>query len=224
MPFKRILAEATFIINTISSVAGVSPYVAVMGRSPALMPELGPRDPVNDNRNDACPIQHAAKIRELAVQTITEQTARERLRVAARTPTRLTGDELGLKVDDEVEYCREPTHKDLSGWRGPATVVDLTRLEHGRVGIRTSTDQVLNCRKQDVRHRLAYLAEFEAPKSSYAGKAQSHLQHALESIIHGSNLCLGQVQNTDGTWQESTHNTRYRAVLQSSIYVAEEIF
>ena len=224
MPFKRILAEATFVINTISSVAGVSPYVAVRGRSPALMPELGPRDPVNDDRNDACPIQHAAKIRELAVQTITEQTARERLRVAAKTPTRVTGDELGLKVGDEVEYYREPTHKDLSGWRGPATVVDLTRLEHGRVGIRTSTDQVLNCRTQDVRHRLAYLAEFEAPKSSYAGKAQSHLQQALESITHGSNLCLGQVQNTDGTWQESTHNTRYRAVLQSSIYVAEVIF
>lgn len=224
MPFKRILAEATFVINTISSVAGVSPYVAVMGRSPALMPELGPRDPVNDDRNDACPIQHAAKIRELAVQTITEQTARERLRVAAKTPTRVTGEELELKVGDEVEYYREPTHKDLSGWRGPATVVDLTRLEHGRVGIRTSTDQVLNCRTQDVRHRLAYLAELEAPKSSYAGKAQAHLQQALETISQGANLCLGQVQQTDGSWQESTHNTRYRSVLQSAIYVAEVIF
>lgn len=224
MPFKRILAEATFVINTISSVAGVSPYVAAMGRSPALMPELGPRDPVNDDRNDACPIQHAAKIRELAVQTITEQTARERLRVASRTPTRVTGEELELKVGDEVEYFREPSHRDISGWRGPATVVDLTRLEHGRVGIRTSTDQVLNCRTQDVRPRLAYLAEFEAPRSSYAGKAQAHLQQALETIAHGSNLCLGQVQHDDGSWQESTHNAKYRAVLQAAIYVAEVIF
>ena len=31
MPFKRILAEATFLINAVSNTSGVSPYVAVMG-------------------------------------------------------------------------------------------------------------------------------------------------------------------------------------------------
>lgn len=53
MPFKRILAEATFVINAISNTAGVSPYVAVMGRAPALLPELGPRATANDDR-DRC--------------------------------------------------------------------------------------------------------------------------------------------------------------------------
>ena len=230
MPFKRVLAEATFVINVISSIGGVSPYVAVFGRAPALLPELGPHGPVNDDRDTNCPIHHSARIRELAIQTITEQTARDRLRVALKTPTKPTGQELEFKVGDSVEYFREPSHRDVSGWRGPATVVDLTRLEHGRVGIRTSTDHVLNCRLQDVRHRLTYLVEldpltqFEAPLTSYAGKAQELVQQILEEIAHNTTFCLGQMQSTDNTWTESAHNARYRNLLQAALYVAEVVF
>ena len=82
MPFKRILAEATFVINAVSNTSGVSPYVAVMGRAPALMPELGPRATANDDRDQSCSIVGAARVRELAIQTITKETARQRLRTA----------------------------------------------------------------------------------------------------------------------------------------------
>ena len=239
MPFARVLSESTFVINTITSIGGVSPYVAVFGRSPALLPELGPRDVLNDDRNDECPIQHSTRIRELAIQTITEQTARERLRIASRTPTRPAGEEMSFGIGDSVEYYREPSHKDISGWRGPAVITDLTRLEHGRIGIRTSTDQVLNCRVQDIRHRLAYLSELstssesaaqpdqntlEAPMSSYAGKAQEYLQDALEQLSFSTVISLGQMLGTGQRWVESAHNQRYRLALQAALYVAEVIF
>ena len=56
MPFCRVLAESTFVINAISSIGGVSPYVAVLGRAPALMPELGPAEPINDDRDAPEPV------------------------------------------------------------------------------------------------------------------------------------------------------------------------
>ena len=224
VPFKRILAEATFVINAVSSAGGVSPYVAVLGRAPALLPELGPNGIVNDDRDPECPIQGSARLRELAVATITESSARERLRTAMRTPTRPTGEELEFKVGDTVEYYRPPAHKDLSGWRGPATVTDLTRLEHGRIGLRTSTDLAITCRVQDVRHRLVYLAELEAPLSSHAGKAQAYLQEALENISQGAVFTLGQVPTNNGDFVESAHTPQRRMVLQAALFVGEVIF
>ena len=230
MPFCRVLAESTFVINAISSIGGVSPYVAVLGRAPALMPELGPAEPINDDRDAPEPVRNAMHIRQLAIQTITEATARERLRIASHTPTRPSAEELEYRVGDSVEYFREPSSRDTSGWRGPATVVDLTRIEHGRVGIRTSTDQVLNCRVQDIRHRLAYLAEFdpntniEAPLTSHAGKAQQFIQQHIESLVHGTVLCLGQMPAEGGRWVESPQNRKHRMALHAAIYVAEVVF
>ena len=224
MPFRRILAEATFVINAVSNTSGVSPYVAVMGRSPALMPELGPRATANDDRDQACPIVGAARVRELAVQTITEETARQRLRTALKTPTRPSGEEMEFKVGDSVEYFREPSNKDISGWRGPATIVDMSRLESRRVGIRTNTDQILNCRTQDIRHRLVYLAELSTEMSSQAGQAQQQLQQALEQLTAGSTVTLGQTRQDNATWSDSSANIKHRTTLQAALYLAEVLF
>ena len=38
VPFRRILAETTFALNALSSVNGLSPYTAVLGRVPSLLP------------------------------------------------------------------------------------------------------------------------------------------------------------------------------------------
>ena len=224
MPFKRILAEATFVINAISNTSGVSPYVAVMGRAPALMPELGPRATANDDRDQSCPIVGAARVRELAIQTITEETARQRLRTAIKTPTRPSGEEMEFKVGDSVEYFREPSNKDTSGWRGPATIVDMSRLESGRVGIRTNTDQILNCRTQDIRHRLTYLAELSTELSSQAGQAQQQLQQALEQLSVGSTITVGQTKQDNAVWSDSSANTKHRMTMHAALYLAEVLF
>ena len=224
MPFVRVLAEATFVINAISTASGASPYVAVMGRSPALMPELGPRELINDDRDEQCPIRHAARLRATAISTIAENTARERLRGALKTHTRPTGEELKFNVGDSVEYYREPTNRDVSGWRGPAVIADLTRLEHGRLGVRTSTDQVINCRVQDVRHRLAYLQELQAPVSSQPGKAQECLQTSLEELKPGTVIILGQVLEPGGNWIQSSQTTKHGLILQASLFIATTMF
>ena len=112
----------------------------------------------------------------------------------------------------------------MSGWRGPAVVADLTRLEHGRVGIRTSTDQVINCRVQDVRHRLAYLQELQAPISSQPGKAQEYLQSSLEELKPGTVMILGQVLEPGGNWIQSSQTTKHGLILHASLFIATTMF
>ena len=128
-----------------------------------------------------------------------------------------------FKVGDSVEYFREPSNK-VGGWRGPATIVDMSRLESGRVGIRTSTDQILNCRTQDIRHRLVYLAELSTEMSSQAGQAQQQLQQALGQLTAGATVTLGQTKQDNAVWSDSSANTKHRMSLHAALYLAEVLF
>eukprot|EP00973_Karenia_brevis_P052403 7281331-Karenia_brevis.AAC.1 len=40
MPFKRLLAEAFFVVNVFSCYNGASPYNALTGRQPPFLPDL----------------------------------------------------------------------------------------------------------------------------------------------------------------------------------------
>ena len=71
---------------------------------------------------------------------------------ALHTLTRVSGEEPELKVGEAVEYFCPPARKGSSGWRGPATVVDLTRLERSRIDIPTRADNVPTILGQSV-HR-----------------------------------------------------------------------
>ena len=115
----------------------LSPYDAVLGRIPAVLP--GDDTMMSDNVPDDCS-RHIFRVREIAVQAIAEGTARERIRLALHSKTQPAGAE--LKVGQSVDWHRPPANTGAS-------------LEHGRVGIRTDTDQVITCRlQQDVRHSL----------------------------------------------------------------------
>ena len=43
---------------------------------------------------------------------------------------------MDLKVGDLVDFWRAPYTKDVSGWLGPAKVVDTTEIGKGSVGIK----------------------------------------------------------------------------------------
>ncbi len=60
-----------------------------------------------------------------------EATAPQRAQIAIVTKARLAGEQFQLVVGDQVEFYRDPSHKDWSGWKGPARVVDVARLERG---------------------------------------------------------------------------------------------
>ncbi|CAE7041822.1 unnamed protein product, partial [Symbiodinium sp. KB8] len=158
---------------------------------------------------------------------------------ASDTVTRLpnadcSGTECDYKVGDTVDWWREPVHKDAPGWRGPGRIIDLSRLEHGRIGVRTNTDQVITCRLQDVRHSLAFASEelsiffgaedHIAPAGSHASHAQQYAQAYVDQLKSGSVLTLGHVRTATGQWVETPQTSEHRAVYQACVYVAEVVF
>jgi hypothetical protein len=70
--FEDILSEAVLSKTCLVSVGGLSPYEAVYGRTPRLLglPEASP--PATEGHRDA------ARLRELAVQSMVDATARQR--------------------------------------------------------------------------------------------------------------------------------------------------
>ena len=230
VPFERILHEATFALNALTSVNGCSPYVAVLGRTPALLPadDIVMSDSLPDEVS-----RHTHRLREVAVQAIAEGSARERMHRAMRAQTKPAGEELDYKVGQQVDFWREPASKDSSGWRGPATITDLTRLVHGRIGIRTSSDQMITCRVQDLRPTLAFLTEellaffnpdIESPVASRAGQAQQTIQQFVDNLKPGSVLTMGHVRSADGHWHETPATAMHQHAFQAAMYVAEVVF
>eukprot|EP00971_Amphidinium_carterae_P020694 407984-Amphidinium_carterae.1 len=69
MSFKRLLGECVFCTNTIWSYGGASPYNALFGRQPAMLPDLHtlPDDAATDAPEQ---IRHCHRLRERAIQAI----------------------------------------------------------------------------------------------------------------------------------------------------------
>ena len=218
---QRVLAEAVFALNALTSVNGCSPYTAVLGRIPPILPEslAVPDDSVSDPTT-----AHVHRLREIAIQAIVEGTARERMKRALHTPTRVAHQELEFKVGETVEYWRQPENKEASGWRGPAVVCDLSRLEHGRIGIRTRADNVLTCRIQDVRRCLAYAVDIVSPETSSGGVAQQHIQHHIECMSKGVTLVLGSVRSPQGSWTTTTSTSKHHTTFEASMCLASVVF
>ena len=232
VPFVRIVAEATFALNALTSVNGMSPYTAVLGRVPAMLPC---DDTLLSDSTGSDASKHSFRLRELAVQAIAEGTARERMKRALHSQAKPSAlSDLDYRVGEVVDYWREPVNKDVSGWRGPATITDLTRLEHGRIGIRTNTDQMLTCRVQDIRRSLVYLTvplccffnfpdAIESP-SHTANQAQMHVQDFADRLTPSTVITLGQVKTAEGQWVVTPHTAQHRSVYDAAMFIAETVF
>ena len=132
------LAEAVLAKNALLSVGNESPYKALYGRVPNMLPQLTDRpglSALDDAEGEMTGIdRHVHTVREVAVQSMVQATAQQRATLALKSKARLSIEELELKTGDLVEFWRTPSHKDTPGWKGPARVTDLSQTEHGTVG------------------------------------------------------------------------------------------
>ena len=123
-----IVAECSIIKNILLAVGGYSPYVALYGRLPPLLAEFEPASETQlDDISAGIPgiSRHHLRLREIAVQTMVELTAKARMERALNSRTRRSREQLELAKGDQVDFHRPPATKDESGWRGPATVVQV---------------------------------------------------------------------------------------------------
>ena len=206
-----LLSEATYALNSLTSINGCSPYTAVLARIPT--PLLEDDVALSNKIPDVCS-GHTCRLCELTVQAMAKGTAQDRMPRALESQTWPSGEEMEYKVGHQVDWYRDPGSKDTSGWRGPGTVVDLPRLEHGRVGVRNSSDQIITCRP---------FCQFRS-QTFCVLVILSHLRGAIflgtaactrmrKCTQPGTVFALGRMRTSAGVWVETSLTEQNRQVL-----------
>ena len=75
-------------------------------------------------------------LRELSVQATIEGSARARLLRSSHTKSTVSAAKLNLQLGELVDFYRQPSTKDVSGWYGPAKIVDLDNQTRGIVTVK----------------------------------------------------------------------------------------
>ena len=116
MPPDQVLSEAQFCSNALLSHAGYSPYQAVYGRTPNMLPEIRTPEALNEGTLELPgTIRFTYRLREIAVRAIVDQTAYDRAQRASLARTSTAGERLEYKVGDQVDFFRPSGSKDISG-------------------------------------------------------------------------------------------------------------
>ncbi|CAE7314416.1 RE2, partial [Symbiodinium necroappetens] len=208
VPFSAILAEAVFAKNTLLRINNFTPYEAVLGRTPPLYdliaPEFGEEVAAKD----------ADRLRGKALRAILQATAESKAQRAAKSKSRPSGELLELSTGDQVEFFRTPSSKDLSGWAGPATVVDLQQLDQGQVGI-TFQGRYILCRVQDIRRALMFATFLsDEPHNTPSGL----IRITAESLDRQS-VRLGWFRQQN-VWRSFAENSKFSDVLVAGLRLA----
>jgi len=134
IPPEQILAEAVFCGNALTTVNDNSPYNAVYRRTPRTLPSADQIERPDENEQPLPGlIRDTFKLRELAVQAMVQGSAQARLNKSMHTKSTITAEALDLRLGENVDFHRPPTSKDVSGWYGPAEVVNMNDVHRGTV-------------------------------------------------------------------------------------------
>ncbi|CAE7553939.1 RE2 [Symbiodinium sp. CCMP2456] len=208
VPFSAILAEAVFAKNALLRINNFTPYEAVLGRTPPLYdliaPEFGEEVAAKD----------ADRLRGKALRAILQATAESKTQRAAKSKSRLSGELLELSAGDQVEFFRAPSNKDLSGWAGPATVVDLQQLDQGQVGI-TFQGRYILCRVQDIRRALMFATFLsDEPHNTPSG-----LIRITAESLNKQSVRLGWFRQQK-VWRSFAENSKFPDALVAGLHLA----
>jgi hypothetical protein len=166
MPFKYVYSEAAFCGNAMLTINGSTPYNAVYGRVPALLPSIDSPDAINEaTLGHPGTIRYTHRLREISVQAMIEETAKLRASRALQTRTIPAGQLEQYKPGDLVDFYRPIGSKDAAGWTGPAKIIDPTHLDKGTITIR-HVHRPIEVRIGDLRRHLPFLVFLAAEYSS----------------------------------------------------------
>ena len=115
VPFSVIITECVLAKNTLTVVAGQTPYRAHYVRDP---PGLAEFEPTSETRLDDSSggvsgfSRHNHRVRETAIASMVQETAQQRIERALESKTRVAGEQLELEQGDLVDFWRKPATKD----------------------------------------------------------------------------------------------------------------
>eukprot|EP00972_Heterocapsa_arctica_P097034 14315608-Heterocapsa_arctica.AAC.1 len=77
--------------------------------------------------------RNTVRLREIALQSMVQQTAQRRLERVLSSRTRPSAQARDLQLSELVDPHRKRDTKDMSGWRGPAKVAGLDNILSGQM-------------------------------------------------------------------------------------------
>ena len=193
-----VLADATYAKNALLTIGEGTPYIALYGRVPPLLPQIE-HIAGTAHLNDETGIEgsrHDHRLHEVTVAPMVETLAERRLGlINGSGPAPLVGELLALRPGDQVEIFRQ-TNKDRPSWVGPATV-KVTDIENGRIMVQWQGRHI-ECALEGVRRAMIF-ATFFFDGSLQAFPTYPHatinmVRNALEHI-RNRRILLGWIQS-----------------------------
>ena len=189
--FPALLAEAIFAGNALVHVGGSTPYQAVYGRQPAMLPPLEiPDMPERENVGEIGDRQRSY-VREAALQAMIQATSLARINRAAHTRTSPDSTR-EFKEGDLVDVFRKPPSKDASGWSGPYRV---TKSSPGQVQV-LAGGHTRTYRSQDA--RLTLLVLYTANQPSAWPECMNVITEVLLALQPGQSVLYGFANSPTG--------------------------
>jgi hypothetical protein len=218
--FETILAEAVFCGNALLTVGGSTPYNAVYGRVPRILPSIDQvAAPDEGHQPEVGLIQHTHRLREISIQAMVEGSARARLGRAMNTRTTLPAQRLNLQVGEEVDFYKEPASKDVSGWYGPATVIDVSRITRGIVSVKLQKG-IMEVQTQNIQRHLHFLVFLANHNLGPPTKIWEVISVAVDKLVPSCVLHVGSVYR-QGHWIPAAANKHHYELLNAVRFFAE---
>ena len=143
---RVMVMSAFFALNALTTVGTKTPYQALYGRQPAMLPPIE-----GESIHDGADGRKEQRIRHIAINSMVQASAIAQTTRAtkSRSSSSTFSD---YNAGDLIDYHRPPPSKDVTGWHGPVPVTK-NEPEIGQVIARIN-GRDLPCRYQDVRHTL----------------------------------------------------------------------
>ena len=216
-----VLSEAVFAGNALIHVGGVTPYQCVYGRSPAMLPPL-PEENMTDASEELGSLAERSRqhIRTAALEAMIQATSLARTSRALRSKT-VAATQISYNPGDLVDYHR-PSPKDISGWHGPAEVLDV-KPQEGTIVIRIN-GRPKPCRLQDVRHTLYAHVSFQIFVVFSTKEALQILFSTVQSLPVRQFITLGFISGSDGSTHLAPDTKKYTQLVRAVDYLVEHVW
>eukprot|EP00971_Amphidinium_carterae_P097471 1928904-Amphidinium_carterae.2 len=149
-----ILAETVHAHNVLVTTGGHTPFEAVFGRTPPMLhldPEHETHEALLEGETD---LDRMQRVREISLQAMIKNLAEARIKRAKKSQTHQAAGEVGYKTGDLCDFFRTPQGKATSGWRGPATIVDVSTLSENGIAHVRWQGRIMSVQARDLRPHL----------------------------------------------------------------------
>ena len=221
--FEEVLASVVFAKNALTVINNATPYQALFGRQPAMLPpiEEGSVGALEDSRpSPGTKSRHHQRVRETAACNIIEANAKARVERGDRSRTRGATELADHAPGDLVDIWFDPVNKDTPGWRGPATMKTINHGD-GNVTVRYQ-GRSLDRTGQEVRRHIAYLVFLSLCHPELI-HFWNMLRDFTEALVTGTSKTCGLVLSTHRGWLMTnfTHSPVGNPLFKAGISLAQ---